>query len=428
VNFRSFNFDPRIAAGLDASGFKSPTPVQSQSIPLILEGRDVMALAQTGTGKTAAFVLPGMQRLLSSPRRGLRMLVIAPTRELVEQINQVISVFARSSKLRSITLYGGVSIQPQIHGLRRGVDIAVACPGRLLDHLRRGTIDLSKVEVLVLDEADRMFDMGFLPNIRQIVKSLPDQRQSLFFSATMPKDVRLLAKDILRNPETVEVQHTTPIATVSHAIYPVDSILKTSLIIKLLDELTRESVLIFTRTKHRAKKLAQSLARAGHQVASLQGDLTQNKRQEALNGFRSGKYRVLVATDIAARGIDVSSISHVINYDVPDTADAYVHRIGRTGRAAKTGDAFSLVTSEDADIVRSIERFLGRRLKRLCLPGFDYKGTPSPRLQQKGEDPRPRHRRTFREERVSPHGNFDPYAARRQTSRQGDRPHQSESV
>jgi len=310
--------------------------------------------------------------LLQGPRGRVRALIIAPTRELAEQIHESIKELGRQTKLHSITIYGGVGVNPQIQKLRAGVEVVVACPGRLLDHINQGTIRLSSLEVLVLDEADRMFDMGFLPDIRKILKHVPTKRQTLLFSATMPDDIRRLAHEILHDPVTVQVGHTAPVNTVSHALYPVGQHLKTALLLELLHHTDTGSVLIFTRTKHRAKRVAQQLEKAGYKAASLQGNLSQNRRQAALDGFRDGSFQILVATDIAARGIDVSSISHVINYDIPDTVDAYTHRIGRTGRAAKTGDAFTLITREDEPMVRSIERVLGAKIERRTLKGFDY--------------------------------------------------------
>ena len=372
MKFESFQLHPNIMAGVQAQGYTTPTPIQRQAIPHVMQGRDVMGLAQTGTGKTAAFVLPILERLLQGPRGRVRALIIAPTRELAEQIHESIKELGRQTKLHSITIYGGVSVNPQIQKLRAGVEVVVACPGRLLDHINQGTIRLSSLEVLVLDEADRMFDMGFLPDIRRILKHVPTKRQTLLFSATMPDDIRRLAHDILHDPVTVQVGHTAPVNTVSHALYPVGQHLKTALLLELLRHTDTGSVLIFTRTKHRAKRVAQQLEKAGYKAASLQGNLSQNRRQAALDGFRDGSFQVLVATDIAARGIDVSSISHVINYDIPDTVDAYTHRIGRTGRAAKTGDAFTLITREDEAVVRSIERVLGAKIERRTLKGFDY--------------------------------------------------------
>jgi ATP-dependent RNA helicase RhlE len=372
MGFSTFQLHPHTAAGVKALGFHTPTPIQKQAIPPALEGRDVLGLAQTGTGKTAAFALPILERLMTGPRGRVRALIIAPTRELAEQIHSEIGKLGRETRLRSVTIYGGVGLNPQIQKLRAGVEIVVACPGRLLDHINQRTIDLSHLEVLVLDEADRMFDMGFLPDIRKIIKHVPAKRQTLLFSATMPDDIRKLAHDVLHNPVTVQVGHTAPANTVSHALYPVPQHLKTALLLELLKHTDTESVLIFTRTKHRAKRVGQQLEKAGYRAASLQGNLSQNKRQEALDGFRKGSYQILVATDIAARGIDVSLISHVINYDMPDTTDAYTHRIGRTGRAAKTGDAFTFVTHEDEAMVRSIERVLGDKVERRTVKGFDY--------------------------------------------------------
>ena len=373
MEFSHFNLHPNVAAGVKAVGYLEPTPIQEKAIPPVLEGHDVMGLAQTGTGKTAAFVLPILDRLMRGPRGHVRALIIAPTRELAEQIHEVILGLGQPTRLRSMTIYGGVGVSPQVRSLRNGVEIVVACPGRLLDHIKQRTIDLSHVDVLVLDEADRMFDMGFLPDVRRIVKHLPAQRQTLLFAATMPGDVRKLAQEILRAPVTVQVNYAAPVSTVAHALYPVEQHLKTALLLELLRHTDTESVLVFTRTKHRAKRLGEQLEKAGYRAASLQGNLSQKRRQSALDGFRAGSYQILVATDIAARGIDVSSISHVINYDMPDTADAYTHRIGRTGRAAKTGDAFTFTTREDGEMVRNIERVLGNRVERRTLDGFDYR-------------------------------------------------------
>lgn len=377
MSFTSFNLHPHLSARIKALGYTTPTPIQVKAIPPVLAGKDVMGLAQTGTGKTAAFVLPILERFLPGPRGKVRGLIIAPTRELAEQIHVSIGELGGATSLRSCTVYGGVSVNPQIERLRAGVDIVVACPGRLLDHLGQRTIDLSCLEVLVLDEADRMFDMGFLADIRRIVRQLPVNRQTLMFSATMPDDIRKLTEEVLRDPITVKIGHAAPANTVSHALYPVAQHLKTALLMDLLKQTDTESILIFTRTKHRAKRIGQQLEKAGYKAASLQGNLSQNKRQSALDGFRSGSYQILVATDIAARGIDVSNISHVINYDIPDTADAYTHRIGRTGRAAKTGDAFTFVIPEDQPVVRSIERVLGAPIERRMIEGFDYE-KPAP--------------------------------------------------
>ena len=388
--FQEFQFNPHVAAGVNAAGYTIPTPIQQQAIPVVMQGRDVMGLAQTGTGKTAAFALPILHRLTSGPRGRVRALVIAPTRELAEQINESFLHLGRQTRLRSITVYGGVGVNPQIEKLKRGVEIVVACPGRLLDHMAQGTIDLTQLEVLVLDEADQMFDMGFLPDIRRILKQLPPRRQTLLFSATMPPDIRTLASDILQNPATVQVGNTAPPVTVTHALYPVSQHLKTPLLLELLRHTDTESVLVFTRTKHRAKRLGEQLEKAGYTAASLQGNLSQNRRQAALDGFRDGTFQILVATDIAARGIDVSQVSHVINYDIPDTPEAYVHRIGRTGRAARSGDAFTLVTTEDGVMVRTIEKKLGATLERRTLEGFDY-SVPAPQKDQEFARPPRQH-------------------------------------
>jgi ATP-dependent RNA helicase RhlE len=382
MKFDAFDFHPRVAAGITAAGYISPTPIQMQAIPPVLEGHDVVGLAQTGTGKTAAFALPVLHRLMQGGRRHVRALVIAPTRELAEQIHEAISVMGRQTGLRSASIYGGVSMNPQIQKLRGGVEIVVACPGRLLDHINHGVINLSHLEVLVLDEADRMFDMGFLPDIRKIIRHVPVKRQTLLFSATMPDDIRRLAGEVLHAPVTVQVDPPAPASTVAHTLYPVDQHLKTALLLELLRQIDTESVLIFARTKHRAKRVGQQLEKAGYRAASLQGNLSQNRRQAALDGFRDGSYRILVATDIAARGIDVLRISHVINYDMPDTTDAYTHRIGRTGRAEKTGDAFSFITREDEDVVRSIERVLGEKVERRTMKGFDYKKAMPPHYKE----------------------------------------------
>ncbi len=372
MEFQGFNLHPLVAAGVKAADYDTPTPIQAQAIPPVLEGRDVMGLAQTGTGKTAAFVLPILHRLMHGQRRQVRALVIAPTRELAEQIHESINSLGKQTRLRSVTVYGGVGIQPQVEKLKHGPEIVVACPGRLLDHISHGTIDLSRLEVLVLDEADHMFDMGFLPDIRRILKHLPGRRQTLLFSATMPQEIRHLVREVLKEPVTVQVDETAPAVTVSHALYPVSQHLKTPLLIELLQRTHTASVLVFTRTKQRSKRLAEQLGKKGYRVASLQGNLSQSRRQAAMNGFRDGTFQILVATDIAARGIDVTRVSHVVNYDVPGTTDAYIHRIGRTGRASRSGDAYTLVTNEDTDMVRAIERVLGKPIERRKVPDFDY--------------------------------------------------------
>jgi ATP-dependent RNA helicase RhlE len=372
MNFETFNFHPRVMAGVQALGYITPTPIQVKSIPPIMEGRDLIGLAQTGTGKTAAFVLPILQRLLQSPRGRVGALIISPTRELAEQTHETIHELGKQTGLRSIAIYGGVSMEQQTWRLRNGIEIIVACPGRLLDHLWKGTIDLSHLEVLVIDEADRMFDMGFLPDIRSILSCLLKPRQTLLFSATMPDDIRRLVQEILHDPVTVQIGHTLPATTVSHALYPVKQHRKTALLIELLRHTEVGLVLVFTRTKYRAERVAQQLAKAGYRATSLQGNMSQNQRQAALDGFRTGPFKVLVATDIAARGIDVLDISHVVNYDMPDSTDAYINRIGRTGRIGKTGAAFTFVTSEDTPMVRSLEHLLNTPLEHRRLQSFDY--------------------------------------------------------
>ena len=372
MNFEAFNFHPQVSAGILAAGYETPTPIQVQAIPSVMEGRDVMGLAQTGTGKTAAFALPILNRLLQGNRGTPRALVIAPTRELAEQIHTAFGTLGAKTGLRSVSIYGGVNMSPQVTKVKQGADIIVACPGRLLDHLTQKTFNLSRLEVLVLDEADHMFDMGFFPDIRRIMQHLPKERQTLLFSATMPGEIRQLALDVLRKPVTVQVGTTAPAVTVSHAIYPVKPHLKTALLMELLRHTDTGSVLVFTRTKHRAKRIGEQLEKKGFTAASIQGNLSQNRRQAALDGFRDGTFQILVATDIAARGIDVSQVSHVINYDIPDTPDAYIHRIGRTGRAARSGDAFTLVSDDDTDMVRAIERVLGSRIKSCVVEGFNY--------------------------------------------------------
>ncbi|MBN1813369.1 MAG: DEAD/DEAH box helicase [Anaerolineae bacterium] len=384
MNFEQFSLDPRIGAGVKAAGYTTPTPIQHQAIPVVLDGRDVLGLAQTGTGKTAAFLLPILQRLTKGPLRQVRALIVAPTRELAEQIHQMCVDLGKNTKVRSVTVYGGVSKARQVAALQRGAEIVVACPGRLLDLLDDRSINLSGVEVLVLDEADRMCDMGFLPDIRRILKALPAQRQTLFFSATMPKDIRKLADKILDDPTTVQIGMTAPVETVSHALYPVSRGLKKKLLLATLQQTATGRVLIFTRTKHRARGLARDLAKHDYRVSALQGNMSQNQRQKAIDGFRDGKHGILVATDIASRGIDVSEISHVINFDMPDTVDAYTHRIGRTGRAHKTGEAFTFVEPGEEPMVREIEKVLGAQIERRRLPGFDYEGfAPECRPQRK---------------------------------------------
>jgi ATP-dependent RNA helicase RhlE len=372
MNFEQLDLDGRLLTAVKAAGYVTPTPIQQQAIPVALQKRDILGLAQTGTGKTAAFLLPILQQLLRGPRHRTQVLILAPTRELAEQIYQTALVLGRKTHVRAVAIYGGVGKRPQVEALQRGVEIVVACPGRLLDLMNEGAANLGQVETLVLDEADRMCDMGFLPDVRRILKRLPARRQTLFFSATMPEDIRQLADEILSRPVTVQVDVVAPAKTVSHALYPVPENLKKPLLLAMLEQTATGRVLVFTRTKYRARNLAVDLQKRGYRVAALQGNMAQNKRQQAIDGFRDGKYDILVATDIAARGIDVADISHVVNFDMPDTVDAYTHRIGRTGRAHQTGEAFTFSVQKDEVLVRAIEKVLGGRIERRRLPGFDY--------------------------------------------------------
>jgi ATP-dependent RNA helicase RhlE len=383
MQFTDFTLDARLQRAVQAAGYAAPTPIQERTIPLGLSGQDVIGTAQTGTGKTAAFVLPILNHLLNKPavKPGrARALIVTPTRELAEQINTTIRQLAQFTNLRSATVYGGVGMQPQERALRAGVEIIVACPGRLLDHIDHGAT-LEGIELLVLDEADRMLDMGFLPSVRRILSYVPRQRQTMLFSATFAPELSTLAAQTLRNPTRVDVGVGAPAKTIAHALYPVPQHLKTALVLTLLKQLDTNSVLIFTRTKHRANRVAQQIERSGYAVAALHSNKSQNQRQLALDSFRSGKVRILVATDIAARGLDIASISHVINYDIPDTADTYIHRIGRTGRAERDGDAMTLVTSEDAVTIRDIERTLRTTIERRKVAGFDY-DAPAPTVNE----------------------------------------------
>jgi len=391
VSFESFSLDARVRAGIQSAGYTEPTPIQQQSIPPILAGHDLLGIAQTGTGKTAAFMLPILQYLLTKPGKGVRALILAPTRELAEQIHQATRVYGNRTGVRSVAIYGGVGKPKQVEALRRGVDVVVACPGRLLDLAGERSLDLSRVEVLVLDESDRMCDMGFLPDIRRILKLVPARRQTLFFSATMPNEIRQLADGILHDPVTVQIGVIAPPKSISHALYPVSGGLKKALLLAMLEGRASGRALIFTRTKHRARSLARDLAKRGYRVEALQGNMTQNRRQGAIDGFRGNKYDILVATDVASRGIDVASIAHVINYDMPDTPDAYQHRVGRTGRVDQTGEALTLAQPEDEPIVRQIERLLGQPFQRLRLAEFNYEGfNPEARPQSgNGQSHRP---------------------------------------
>jgi ATP-dependent RNA helicase RhlE len=354
------------------SGYTEPTPIQRQAIPLILGGRDIIGLAQTGTGKTAAFTLPIADRLLTGPHR-LRALVLTPTRELCQQVERSFKKYASHTPLVVTSIYGGVGMEPQERALRGGVDVIVATPGRLIDHLERGNTSFDDLEVLVLDEADRMLDMGFAPQINRLVAAMPPYRQTLLFSATMPPEVEILARKYLRRPHVVEVSGRRNAAvTVKHAVYPVPRSRKSALLIELLKEAEMDSVLVFTRMKVGADRVVRDLEHAGISATALHADKRQAQRDQALSDFREGKIRVLVATDIAQRGLDITGISHVINYDVPAQVEDYVHRIGRTGRAAQTGDAYTFMSPDEIAMVRMIERVIGQEIPRVSVTGYDF--------------------------------------------------------
>lgn len=369
--FDSFSLRHELVQALDDAGFTEPRPIQVQGVPPALKGRDVLGLAQTGTGKTAAFVLPILQRLLVDRRPGLRCLVVTPTRELSMQVHSEFERLAQFTPLTSTSIFGGVPVARQIRALRARPDIVVACPGRLLDLLSQRALSLKDVEVLVLDEADHMFDMGFLPDVRRILKALPARRQNLMFSATMAKEIRKLADDVLYKPAVVELANTRPAETIEHQLVPLSEVDKPGVLEELLSGDAFRSAIVFTRTKHRAKRLAKKLDARGHAAVALQGNMSQPQRERALKGFKDGSFTVMVATDIAARGLDIAGVSHVINYDVPMTPDAYTHRIGRTGRSEQTGSAFTLVTESDGKQVRDIEKRLGTKINRVRLAGID---------------------------------------------------------
>jgi ATP-dependent RNA helicase RhlE len=372
--FSKLGLSPKVLQGVVAAGYTDPTPIQLRAIPLILEGRDLIGAAQTGTGKTAAFALPIISRL--GQRGALRALVLEPTRELAAQVETAIRDYGRFTPLRPVVLFGGTGYGRQDQALRQGADIVVATPGRLLDQIQRGMLRLNQIQILVLDEADRMLDMGFLPDVRRIIERCPRSRQTMLFSATLPPEIEQLCRWALRNPETVEIgQRRSPAETVTHALYPVDIEQKQELLQELLRRTDYDQVLIFCRTKNGADRVAHKLQQQGHAVAVLHSSRTQPERERALKGFRDGRYEVMVATDIAARGIDVEQISHVINFDVPHHPEDYVHRIGRTGRAQTVGDAFTIMTGEDVQEVAAIERFIGQKIPRVKLDGFNYSYT-----------------------------------------------------
>ncbi len=377
MTFESLGLSGETLQGVLAAGYSTPTPIQTQAIPIAQAGQDLIGCAQTGTGKTAAFVLPLLDRLAASQSHGgsrrVRALVVTPTRELASQVEEAIRTYGRFTGLRSLAIYGGVGIQPQLKGLRRGVDVVVATPGRLLDHLGRGSLDLSRVEVLVLDEADRMLDMGFLPDVRKIVAAVPAKRQTLLFSATMPKPVQALANRILCDPAFIEVgERRNPAETVVQQVCSVAAHQKMDLLLHVLYTETVENVLVFSRTKHRADRISRKLSKRGFASTVIHSNRTQGQRQRALGGFKRGTFKILVATDIAARGLDVDGISHVINFNTPNQAEDYIHRIGRTGRAQASGHAITFVAKEEEAFLRQIERHTGQRLTRKVYAGFEH--------------------------------------------------------
>ncbi|HEX7861463.1 MAG TPA: DEAD/DEAH box helicase [Verrucomicrobiae bacterium] len=375
MSFNSLGLSQPVLDAVRALGFEMPTPIQAQSIPIMMQGRDLIGSAQTGTGKTAAFALPILSQL-DKPERTPRALVLVPTRELACQVEESIRTFARFSHLRCTVLYGGVGYGKQFESLRCGTDIVVATPGRLLDHLERRTLDLRRIKHLVLDEADRMLDMGFLPDVKRIISQVPQVRQTALFSATIPAQIESLIKWAMKSPETVEIgQRRSPAETVRHSVYPVADSQKSDLLQKLLEHSEYRSAIVFCRTKHRADRIAKMLSKHNHAVAVIHSNRSQRERDQALGGFRDGRFKVLVATDIAARGIDVADVSHVINFDVPHHPEDYVHRIGRTGRAQAEGDAFTLMVAEDAQTVRAIERYIGKPIEKQKVENFEYQYT-----------------------------------------------------
>ncbi|MDO8847229.1 MAG: DEAD/DEAH box helicase [Coriobacteriia bacterium] len=372
MSFDNLGLSPRLLEAVTAMGYTSPTPIQRDAIPMVLEGRDVVGCAQTGTGKTAAFVLPLLQRLESKPG-GPRALVVTPTRELAQQIEEVAIQVTKFTKHRVAVVYGGVGYEPQTKALKRGVDLLVATPGRLLDLMERRIANLSNVEILVLDEADRMLDMGFWPQVRKIIATIPPERQNLLFSATMSSDVMRIVSSTLHDPIRVEVAPSaTPIELIDQRVYPVGGQQKGQLLVHLINEQNLDRVIVFTRTKHRADRVAKVLHQAGIKSAAIHGDRSQSQRQSALDNLKTGRCRVLVATDVVARGIDIDDVSHVVNYDIPNSPDDYVHRIGRTARAGKSGTAVSLLAPEEHEQLRDIETKIGTVLETHDAEGFDY--------------------------------------------------------
>jgi len=396
MSFKIFGLSDPLVRGILATGYTAPTEIQSQAIPAATEGGDIIGCAQTGTGKTAAFVLPILNRLShekATKHRTIRSLIITPTRELAVQIEKSIVGYGRFLSLRTLAVYGGVNIKTQVNSLRKGVDIVVATPGRLIDHMQQGVIDLKHIEVLVLDEADRMLDMGFINDVRRIVSALPKERQTMLFSATVSPEIKSLASGMLKSPKMIQIgRPRNPIETITQHIYPVPKEQKTDLLLHMLGDSEMFSVLVFSRTKHGADKISHRLERGGIQSVAIHSGRNQGQRERALEGFKKGKYRVMVATDIAARGIDIHGISHVINYDVPVYPEDYIHRIGRTGRAEATGDAITFVSTSEREYLEKIEKFIGRRFSPAKCEGFSYARADLPQPKPKAQSRPARHK------------------------------------
>lgn len=390
MSFQALGLSPEILQAVKAKEYKTPTPIQLQAIPIIMDNQDIIGCAQTGTGKTAGFTLPILHKLRNGKPRSLRALVLAPTRELAAQVHESIRTYGRYLHLKTTVVFGGVGQEPQRAALRRGVDILVATPGRLLDHHRQGNVRFKDIEILVIDEADRMLDMGFLPDIRTILQNVPSKRQTLLFSATMPAEIQKLANEILKHPKKIEItRNGTPADGIRQCVYPVEAHKKQELLFHLIEKEDMNQVLIFTRTKRRADYLTQKLDRKGLSVIALHSDKSQSARTKAMEAFRKGKVKILVATNIAARGLDIRKVSHVINFEIPSDPEDYIHRIGRTGRAEDIGDAISLVSPEEVASIRNIERLMGTKIRQVIIPGFE----PSKQFS------RPPGKRTFRPSR-----------------------------
>jgi ATP-dependent RNA helicase RhlE len=380
--FSAFKLHPSLHQGLKELGFQRPTPIQTEAIPVALQGRDVIACAMTGSGKTVAFLLPILQHLLDKPRGKTRALVVTPTRELAAQILTALDAMAIHTPITAAAIYGGVGMAPQEHAMRAGVDVLIATPGRLLDHLSAPYASLKNIEFLVLDEADRMLDMGFLPDIKRILRQVPTKRQTLLFSATMPPPIAVLTREMLHNPVMIDLgRRSVPAVGITQAVYPVKQDLKSGLLLALLERNEMSQALVFTRTKHRANRLAEQLVKRGIKAERIHGNRSQGQRTAALAGFKTGEYRVLVATDIAARGIDIEALGHVVNFDVPQAPDDYIHRVGRTARAGEIGEAFTFVAPDEENDLRAIEKAIGKRLPRVTVPDFDYNARPEGRFE-----------------------------------------------